>query len=90
MLALSSLTISCSGLYTSSEIPAGPPIYRQGYADGCHSGKHYANHTVYVYPRKSKRLFQSDSLYRQGWEEGIQYCYEEEMRAASAFIRGGR
>jgi hypothetical protein len=53
------------------EIGASQPIaYKQGYSDGCDSGYVAAGHPYYRF-KKDVNRYSSDSLYKQGWDDGF-------------------
>lgn len=58
---------------TAARAPAGPPPYRQGYAQGCDSGYVASGHPYYAF-RKDPARYERDRLYRQGWNDGFQVC----------------
>ena len=68
LLALSACSV------TPAQSPPGPPNFQQGYADGCNSGYREAGHP-YVSAARDWSAYQSDTLYKQGWEEGRQACF---------------
>ena len=81
----------CAGSYgPKGPVPEGPPSFRQGYVDGCYSGIHHANHWLYYEPRKNQQRFISDPDYRRGWEQAVEFCYQEEIRVSSGFAKSGR
>lgn len=47
------------------------PSYSSGFADGESSGYVAAGHPYYRFTKDTKR-FESDSQYRQGWNDGFQ------------------
>jgi hypothetical protein len=69
----------------ASEIPQGPQAYREGYADGCSSG-YVAAGQPYMKYKKDVYRSGSDSLYREGWNDGYNTCkgkYDNVVRAGS-------
>ena len=73
---------ACTGHLQNPEIPPpGPPVYQEGYLDGCASGFAVApragTETDY---RRDEARYANDGDYRRGWENGLNACYEEERR----------
>lgn len=50
-----------------------PPAYKLGYRHGCDSGYTAAGNPYYRFTKEVRR-YSSDSLYRQGWDDGVQVC----------------
>lgn len=79
---LASLTVAACATALDN-VPAGPPAYRAGFAAGCDSGYVAAGHPYYSFTKDVYR-YDSDSLYRQGWDDGQTTCkgsYESIQRA---------
>lgn len=53
--------------------PGQPHAYTQGMEDGCASGYVAAGHPYYRFTKNVDR-YGSDSLYRQGWDDGLVQC----------------
>jgi hypothetical protein len=53
-----------------------PLAYKNGFSDGCGSGEKAAGYSLGRY-QKSMSLYQSDELYRSGWDDGYKYCLED-------------
>ena len=49
-----------------------PPAYADGYAAGCSSGRHAAGAAGGF--QKDAQRFSSDTLYAQGWSDGLNQC----------------
>ena len=56
--------------------PDASPAYRAGYTDGCFTGTEKGTLDPYPRVRKDEARFQNDAEYREGWEKGVQLCYE--------------
>lgn len=56
-----------------ANVPAGPPGYRQGFAEGCDSGYVAAGHPYYQFKKNPTRYAQ-DNMYSQGWNDGFATC----------------
>ena len=54
------------------------PAYAQGYDDGCASGKKSAG-DMFAQFHKNIRLYQQNSDYRQGWNDGHEECRGEQL-----------
>lgn len=70
---------------SQGNIPAGPPAWRSGYADGCNSGYVAAGHPYYQYTKDVTRA-QSDQTYNMGWQDGFNACkgsYDSTIRMMS-------
>lgn len=66
--------IALAGCGTAvSEAPAGPPNWKQGYADGCNSGYVSAGHPYYRYTKDVNRAL-NDKEYAMGWQDGFNRC----------------
>lgn len=50
-----------------------PPSYKEGYKDGCDSGYVAGGHPYYRF-RKNVSRFNSDEIYKQGWNDGFSVC----------------
>lgn len=50
-----------------------PQPYIDGYTGGCNSGYVAAGHPYYRFTKDANR-FDSDRLYRQGWQDGFATC----------------
>lgn len=80
------LAIALSGCATGDvqrrqlERQGQPPQYIDGYSEGCPSGKVLAGDTFSRFSKNSSR-FDNDSLYRQGWIDGLAACREEMLEA---------
>lgn len=62
-----------------------PEPYKDGYVDGCGSGKRAAGNPYFAFTKDVMR-FGSDNLYAQGWGDGFNVCkadYESIMRSLS-------
>ncbi len=72
LLALLALPVlgACAA---TSPIPEGPPAWREGYAEGCDSGRSIAGDPSRRYARDAERV-QTDALYAQGWQAGYDAC----------------
>ncbi len=70
-LAIALLLVGCAT--NPSNIPVGPPAYKQGFAEGCDSGYVAAGHPYYQF-RKDTYRFDSDKQYKQGWTDGFATC----------------
>lgn len=56
------------------EIGAGQPLqYKEGYKSGCDSGYVAAGHPYYRFSKDVSR-YGSDTLYKQGWDDGFSVC----------------
>jgi len=56
------------------EVGAGQPVaYKEGYRFGCDSGYVAAGHPYYRF-RKDVSRYGSDTLYKQGWDDGFSVC----------------
>ncbi len=53
--------------------PGQPQEYKDGYLDGCPSGKKAAGY-LYASSRKQVIRYDQDRLYKQGWDDGFQVC----------------
>lgn len=53
-----------------------PSAFKQGYRDGCDSGYVAAGHPYYHFSKDVMR-FDSDSIYKQGWNDGFNVCKGE-------------
>jgi len=53
------------------------PDYSHGYEDGCKSGRK-AGGSMFDQFTKNVRLYDSDSKYREGWNDGFRVCKSEE------------
>ena len=52
-----------------------PSTYRQGYIDGCGSGRSVAGDYMTRFTRSE--LYLSDDLYKRAWDVGYKYCTEQ-------------
>ena len=52
-----------------------PSTYREGYSDGCGSGRNAAGDYMIRYTRSEAYL--NDYLYTRGWDEGYKDCKEQ-------------
>ncbi len=65
------------------------PSYRQGFDDGCHSGRQAAG-SLFDQFRKDQQRFSRDPDYAQGWSDAFRQCESQEealnrqMRSAAA------
>jgi len=50
-----------------------PPVYAEGFQDGCDSGNN-AGGSVLDQFKKNIELYNHNSDYRQGWEDGYKQC----------------
>ena len=50
-----------------------PQEYKEGYAAGCNSGYVASGHPYYKFTKDIAR-YESDNLYKQGWEDGFRVC----------------
>ena len=64
------LVCSCADM---QQVPEGPPSYRDGFRDGSNSGYVSAGHPYYKWTKDFNR-YDSDSLYKQGWNDGFRKC----------------
>jgi len=56
------------------EVGGGQPIaYKEGYRSGCDSGYVAAGHPYYRFSKDVTR-YGSDTLYKQGWDDGFGVC----------------
>jgi len=56
------------------EVGAGQPMpYKEGYKSGCDSGYVAAGHPYYRFNKDVSR-YGSDTLYKQGWDDGFSVC----------------
>lgn len=53
------------------------PSYRQGFDDGCHSGRQAAGSLFDLF-RKDLNRFNSDRDYAQGWSDAYRVCESKE------------
>lgn len=53
------------------------PSYREGFDDGCHSGRQAAG-SLFDQFRKDQRRFNSDRDYAQAWSDGFRQCESQE------------
>lgn len=53
------------------------PAYRQGFDDGCHSGRQAAG-SLFEQFRKDQPRFNSDQDYAQGWSDAFRQCETQE------------
>ncbi|MFQ6549314.1 hypothetical protein AADZ90_015255 [Aestuariibius sp. 2305UL40-4] len=61
------------------------PSYRQGFDDGCHSGRQAAG-SLFDQFRKDLARFNSDREYAQGWSDAFRQC-ETQQEAEDRRIR---
>lgn len=54
-----------------------PAEYIDGYVEGCDSGYHAADVPYHRFTKDLER-FQSDQLYRDGWNDGFNNCKKEQ------------
>ena len=54
-------------------LPAGPPAWQDGYVPGCKSGATAAGSIGFQFTKDFDR-YQSDALYKQGWDDGFRIC----------------
>ena len=77
------LTLCATGLLAacgaSTFVPDGPPSYKIGYVEGCWQGYTDGGY-ILNYPR-DEEAYETDPIYREGWEEGHGRCYEDQLRA---------
>lgn len=73
--ALTLMLAACAGVGTPSpqrapnvNLSGYPPAFREGYLDGCETGR------ALIGIRKDERRFTSDALYAQGWRDGFDIC----------------
>ncbi len=82
------LTLCATGLLAacgaSTFVPDGPPSYKIGYVEGCMQGYSDGGY-VLNYPR-DEEAYETNPIYREGWEEGHGRCYEDQRRAPHAPI----
>ena len=52
-----------------------PSIYREGYIDGCGSGRSVAGDYMTSYKRTE--AYSNDELYKNGWDVGYRDCKEQ-------------
>lgn len=60
------------------ELPDGPAAYREGYHDGCDSGRFSARNLAYTYTKDAPRA-ESDKEYEAGWQLGYDRCKEAQQ-----------
>lgn len=67
------------------EPPPGPPIYQQGFKDGCESGySGYANNfNKLFYTWKQDPQLSKDPVYYKIWKDGYWYCAAYAMMVGS-------
>lgn len=58
---------------TNKNTAGQPAEYRDGFREGCGSGYVAAGHPYAKFSKDVMR-FQTDSLYKQGWEDGHSVC----------------
>lgn len=65
------------------DAPDGPPIYQQGYRDGCESGfKGYGTHYNKVWwSFKQDEKYRNDPVYYQIWKDAYAHCAAYAMSA---------
>ena len=56
-------------------IPPGPADYQAGFADGCGSGNAEAGF-LQAHAVRDWAMYQSNALYKQGWDEGHATCFQ--------------
>ena len=52
-----------------------PSVYREGYIDGCGSGRSVAGDYMTSYKRTE--AYSNDELYKKGWDVGYRDCKEQ-------------
>lgn len=73
------LAVSLSGCLTPQQMldkeigPDQPQEYKDGYLDGCPSGKSAAGRFYDKFTKNVLR-YSDDKLYKQGWDDGFQVC----------------
>jgi hypothetical protein len=63
-----------------------PLPYKTGFTHGCSSGENAAG-DVYSRFQKSIDQYESDRLYRSGWDDGYNHCLEKQ-KAFYKMLRG--
>ena len=63
----------------TATMPAGPPAWQAGYMPGCKSGWHAAGDIGFQFTKDFDR-YQSDALYKQGWDDGFRICSVQAAR----------
>ena len=71
------MTILCSACAGNAydierDIADQPPMFQQGYRDGCESGYEAAGNETSEFKRGE--AYFSEDLYKQGWDEGFTTC----------------
>lgn len=56
-----------------AHVPAGPPDWREGYSDGCRTGRNAAGSIGDRFTRDHGR-YASEAQYKQGWDDGFVIC----------------
>jgi len=74
-IAMGAFILALAGCAAQPKAPPGPANYQQGYEDGCASGYKNAGHP-YAVPARDWNAYQIDALYKQGWDEGQNVCFE--------------
>lgn len=54
------------------------PSYSDGYIDGCASGKNNVGDSRFNFSKNTNR-YSAEKDYYNGWEQGFQFCREEEL-----------
>ena len=76
MIVMCLLAAACSTpakLRIPESFPGKPPSYRDGYVDGCTSGRAEAAHAGSKETRDLGR-FNTDPAYARGWYDGSEWC----------------
>jgi len=75
------LVISAALLLASCGInstPEGPPNFRAGWDAGCQSGYAAAGMVLFFRFTRDIEAYDTDSIYRQGWDAGYQHCHSQQ------------
>ena len=74
IILLAFITASCAvtSYDVLSEVEDQPPMFKQGYIDGCESGYEAGGSMMTEFKRGEEYV--SIDLYRQGWDEGFNTC----------------
>ena len=86
MASLSVLLLSACGhnyitdpepLLLDTHVDSGPPEYRQGYADGCHTAMaaYGTSYMKSVYKLHKEAKYANNKMYNQAWKDAWNYCY---------------
>lgn len=61
-----------------------PAAYKVGFMEGCDSGRLSAGNTSYLFKKDADR-FETDDVYKQGWDDGFNRCVSGEGAPAKRY-----